>query len=802
MIRLIALAIKALFRFKVYTVFNVMGLAVSLACVLTIARYIHQENTVDHCFTDFDRICLVKAIVSNGETFLGGYQSGLEKDPAVESYTAYTVISNMPLVFGKQQVTAHAFSVDSTFFRMFPYKVVMGTNRIRRPKDVVITRSFWERVLQGKPVIGGSFTSGKGRKFTIIGIVDDPPTKTTWMPDLFMSEDVSEFLLYQPVYAMKMTPGYDLNQLNAKHRKEVPRSKWDVYQTMHYEYLPLSDLYYTNDLQQKDSAYRFGNAAYLRVLMAVAFLVGIVGLLNFINIYTIIMSRRSREFGIKKTFGAGRVAIFAQIYIENMVLVGLALLVCWTLIELTSHFFFNELYIPIASDGRFDREVSLLSLFGLPLLTTVYPYAKYTVRNPLASMREVASSRFSVRSRMAFLCFQYVLTIFMTTVALFFVRQLHYMMDADLGFRTHDIITCRMYHFPFSGNFKESKENLQDEGKRQRANKALVNKRMAESPLLEQWCRMPSIVENYEVKDYALDRAENGFHHALCFMMSRREMEMYGLQLVEGRLWNDSVDESFTKNSFKAIINESAKKQFGITDITRQKLQATEPHFASSSLPDFYNPPYEIVGVIKDFNVCHLAKSAMPVVIHFIDEQEHGLEYVTVSYRHKDRAQVTDYLRQVYEEATGRTDFEYMLIEDQLAQMYEEDRRVVNIYSLFAMVAILVSSLGLFALSLFDLRQRYREIGLRKVNGAQSRDIYPLLLRKYLWILCLAALISVPLSWWTITLYLQDFAHKAPITPDLYLVAIAITVFISLATIVWQVRKAARVNPAEVVKSE
>ncbi len=802
MIRLITLAIKALFRFKAYTVLNVLGLAVSLACVLTIARYIHQENTVDYCFPGYENICLVKTTVSNGETFLGGYQSGLEKDPAVERYTAYTVISNMPLVFGRQQVTAHSFSIDSTFFRMFPYRVVMGTNRIRRPKDVVITRSFWERVLQGKPVIGGSFTSGKGRKFTIIGIVDDPPTKTTWMPDLFMSEDVSEFLIYEPVYAMQMVPGYDLDQLNAKHRKEVPRSKWTIYQTKHHEYLPLRDLYYTNDLQQKDSAYRFGNAAYLRVLMAVAFLVWLVGLLNFINIYTIIMSRRSREFGIKKAFGAGKVDVFVQIYVENVVLVGMALLVCWTLIELTRHFFFNELYIPVASDVWFDWEVSMLSLFGLPLLTTVYPYLKYTLHNPLTSMREVSSSRFSVRSRIAFLCFQYVLTIFMVTVALFFVRQLNYMLDADLGFRTHDIISCRMYHFSSSGIYKGSTEDWRDLGKKQHANKALVNKRMVESPLFEQWGRQASIVGNYQVGNYALDRVENGFHQALYFLMSRREMEMYGLQLVEGRLWNDSVDEDFTKNSFKAIINESAKKQFGITDIVRQKLQGEEAHFASSNLPDFYNPPCEIVGVIKDFNVCHLAKSAMPVVIHYIDDRKRGLEYVTASYRHEDRAQVIDYLRQVYEEVTGRTDFEYTLIEDQLAQLYEEDRRVVNIYTLFALVAILVSSLGLFALSLFDIRQRYREIGLRKVNGAQGWDIYPLLLKKYLWVLCLAALISVPLSWLAITLYLQDFAHKAPITPDLYLVAIVLTVFISLFTVVWQIRKAARVNPAEVVKSE
>lgn len=156
----------------------------------------------------------------------------------------------------------------------------------------------------------------------------------------------------------------------------------------------------------------------------------------------------------------------------------------------------------------------------------------------------------------------------------------------------------------------------------------------------------------------------------------------------------------------------------------------------------------------------------------------------------------------MYEESTGRTDFEYTLIEDVLEKIYREDRQVVNIYTLFAGVAIFISSLGLLSISLFDIRQRYREIGLRKVNGAQATDIYPLLIKKYLSVLAIATLISIPVSWGAITLYLQDFAHKAPITFDLFAIAVIITAIISLLIIIWQIHKAANVNPAEVVKTE
>lgn len=800
--RLLILSINALLKFRAYTALNVVGLAVSLACVLTIARYIHQENTVNRCFPDYERICLVKRIVSNGECSLSGYRSGLEEDPAVEEFTAYTPVSDLTLVFGKRQVQSRVFSIDSTFFKMFPYKVLTGSNRIRRPGDVVITRAFWEEVLQGRPVVGGSFTNGQGRKFTIIGVVDDPATKTSWQPQLFMSDEIDDFLFYSPCYALRMVPGYDLKALNQKHGKEVPRDKWATYQTMHYEYLSLSELYFDTDLERDTPMYRFGNPGYISVLTAVAFLVGLIGLLNFVNIYTVIMSRRSREFGIKKVFGAGKAAIFVQIYVENMLLAGFALLLCWTILEVTRYLFYNELYIPVVSDVRFDLLVSAIVLWVLPLLTAVYPYLKFTRSLPVNSIRAITTSRVSVRSRMVFLGVQYVLTIFIISVSLFFVKQLDYMLHADLGFRTHDIINATMYHYSM-GLYKDSKEDQLDEGKRQQVNRELVNRRMAESTLFEHWNRSETILLNGgRVENFALERAENGFHQALVTSMTRRTMDMYGLQLVEGRLWNDSVDEALSKNSFKVIINETAKRVLGVKDITREKLQPESTHFASSWMPDFFNPPCEIVGVIKDFNVRHLAKATMPMVIYYSPEIKRGLFAVTAAYRHEDRARVIDFLSGLYEEATGRTDFEYTLIEDILARMYEDDRRVVRIYTLFAAVAILISLLGLLAIALFDISQRRREIGLRKVNGARARDIYPLLLRKYLAVLGVSALVSVPLSWLAITLYLQGFAHKAPLTPGLFVVAVLVTALLSLLTVMWQVHRAAHVNPAEVIKRE
>ena len=150
----------------------------------------------------------------------------------------------------------------------------------------------------------------------------------------------------------------------------------------------------------------------------------------------------------------------------------------------------------------------------------------------------------------------------------------------------------------------------------------------------------------------------------------------------------------------------------------------------------------------------------------------------------------------------GSEDFEYSILEEDVKAIYAQDRQIAIIYSVFACIAIAIASLGLFGISLFDIRQRYREITIRKVNGAQLKDLYPLLLRKYMAVLGVAFLLVIPLSWYIIHVYTSGFAVKAPVTIGIFIIALVIVAMISLGTLLWQVRKAANINPAEIMKYE
>ena len=159
------------------------------------------------------------------------------------------------------------------------------------------------------------------------------------------------------------------------------------------------------------------------------------------------------------------------------------------------------------------------------------------------------------------------------------------------------------------------------------------------------------------------------------------------------------------------------------------------------------------------------------------------------------------YLKQLYEETEG-DEFEYTFVSDEVRNMYDKDKQVTGIYTVFAIIAILISSLGLFGLSLFDVQQRYQEIAIRKVNGATTFSMMKMLLLKYYMLLGIAFLVAAPIAWLAISRYLEDFAHKAPVSWWIFAVALLITAGISLATLIWQIRKAAQTNPAKAMKSE
>lgn len=804
----IRLAWKALARFRTYTFINILGLALSLACVLIILRYIHQEVTVNHFCKDLENTYLLYIEYEDGRRTISSNEDRNNdpnfidplNDPSILKSTRWINFPEDRITVGKQIYNVKTVVTDSVFLQILPYPSVSGISSLKSPNDAIITRRLAERLFGKENPIGKTMTYSTGDIVTVTGVIGEPTTKSFLDFDLIISERLQHSWSRLSNSLLQLIPGTDFKKLNVKNEKFMKlRCHMDA--PTRLQFFPLKDFYFDKTVRVYNNNIRKGNYNNILVLAVVTIALLIIGLFNFINIYTVMMLKRAREFGVKKVYGAGAKDVFAQIFTENFILTGMALCISWCIIEITGGMMEHVLRIPQTSNTEFSATLSVGILILLPLLTSIYPFIRYNYVSPSVSIRSVNAGGHSIVSRVLFLFVQYIITFVLIIVSLFFTKQVRFMLSADLNYTTKDIIQCQLYAERSSYDINISDEEWERRKQREKSNLAYIKEEMDHSPLFIRWeyGENPNQLDDNYINVRNAQRDE--FKQVIYSSLSNKYIELFGFQLKEGRLWNDSVDQW---TDYKMIINESAKSLLEIDNIETALIQPERRLWWSLSKSEEMkkNPPYQVIGVIKDFKIGHLSKTTPPLFIVYEDPRG--------SYRDRLMAQIVPgkkqeaiaFLKKLRDEILGEGEFEYSFLEDEIATMYQEDKRTAEIYSLFSIIAILISCLGLFGLSMFDIRQRYREIALRKVNGATLKEIYPLLLKKYSIILGMAFIISAPLSWYIISKYLEGFANKAPISWWLFAIAAIVTAFISLATLIWQIRKAANINPAKVLKGE
>ena len=802
--KIIKQAIRTLSKFRLYFTINLLGLILSLASGMILLRYIHQELTVDHYVNDLDRVFLTVHEFQNQPPQLSGIINRNNDpnfvniiDASVESYSSFKILS-IEIIENDTRHGVNAFAVDSTFLDLFSYQLKAGSMKFRSPNDAIITDRLAERIFGKDNPIGKTFTyAGTKDILTVTGVLKEPKTKKSISFDLLVPIDYKKQERFSDFSIIKLFPRVDVKDFNKKYSEFVTLSGF-FSTASRLQLLPLEKFYLDDTIPV------FGNGIFLKgnikniyLLSLILVLLVVIGFFNYSNLYTVLVLNRAREFGVKKVYGANGKHVFGQIWMENSLLTIFALFIVWTVIELTGGLMVSLFSIPVKSNLLFDVYISFFVLFIFPILVSLHPVIKYNQAPPIISLRSVSITGKSITSRISFLLFQYVITFFILVVSLFFMKQLNYMLNMDLGYRTNGVIRVTFQTQDRMPDFNSEEQITKRENARDL--QQIIQQKLNESVLIEEWARGNF---HHSLTPSRSFRKENGeYIRAATAGLSEDIMKLYDLQLLEGRFWDSDIDNLF---QYKMIINETAKKYFEITDISNEFIQPetrlwVNPFVSREELNT--NPPYEIVGVIKDFKTNHLSNANVPLIITFSNNDSPFSPYI-VAFKQSNKKEVVKFLKDTYDELVGERNFEYTLLEDEITALYEEDKQVTTIFITFAIVAILISCLGLFGLSLFDIRQRYREIALRKINGASVKDIVSLLLKKYTYILGLSFLLAVPLSYFVIIKYLEGFAHKAPVSWWLFAAAGLLVGAVSYLTLYFQIKKAVKINPAIVLKSE
>ena len=803
-------------RMKAYSAICILGLVISLAGTMTLVRYIHQELTVDHYLKDLDKLHLLIANPSGTSYYRMDNNRNYNNDadyidplehPAVECHTTLYIIAGGEMELNRHHYAVQAIAVDSTFHRLMPREALLGEVNSIPPTGVVISKALSDRIF-GKDTdpIGQTLIYG-GTEVTVTGVMKPFTSKSSFDYDVMFSHELHrEWMGYgaSDFSLVKLHRAEDLATINAWQKPQKP--SWFGNTEIIYQLIPYKDNYFMHNItiHNSDSFFKKGDKNSIRILVFVAVLLFSIGFVNYLNLYTVIMQKRGLEFGVKKVFGAGRWELFKQLYVENFLLSAVTILFVGMIIEITDRLLEHSLGIPILNNVTFNTAVGLGMLFGFPFLASLYPYFRYLYKRPVLSIKGLKQGKNNVLTRSFFLLVQYIISFCLIVVSIYFAKQLNAMLNADLGFRTENLIRCILLPDRTEDVMRNysNEEELKWEIAKERANEEKIKYELNSSPYILHWTTNNEIwLEGYPLGAF-LKKAgtDDDFISGVFYRTGSAAFDVFDLELVEGRAWNDSIDQ---ENSYNLIINESAKRALGITDITTDQIQTMSRLWVSAYVDNSTNPPFNIVGVVKDTRGGHLSKKVSPTIYEYFERDYiyYGTPFI-IHYQEGKQREVIELLSKLRNEVSGDGELEYSFVKDEIAKQYENDRRVVNIYLTFAGMAIVVSCLGLFGLSLFEIRLRYREIALRKVHGAQTKDIVRLVLKRYLIILGVSALIGFPLAVWIIHQYMADYAFRTPLSWWIFALALVIVAIISAGVLFWQVRKAANINPAEVMKSE
>ena len=781
---------RFLMRSKSYTIINLLGLAFSLACSIILMRYIHRELTVDtHCI---DREH-VYAICTNTEGNRG--LSGLKQynydtisidNRFVEAMTTYIPLEKDYVISGTNRIPARCLVTDSVFFQLFHYPIVQGKLSLTTPQSALLTEKYARKIFGNENPIGKVLRYSNGKDITVEGIVGEPECKTTINFDIILSSKLSQHWERMNTELYRFLPGTDINAINKT--GSVPRyindPKYDT-RTHTFSLISVKDIYWDGSLTDREPAmFLSGNHSHLIILSGVCLLLLLTGILNFINLYLVALLRRGKEYGLKKVFGVCGKTLFANIWIENTLLVLSALLVSWLIIEIMSaptEYLFVIHFSYTAFDGWLSASILLL----LPVITSIYPYIKYNYTSPILSIRSIGVQSHSKHFRMFFLGAQYIITFLLVVLSLYFNRQLGMLLNTEPGFRTKNIMNVNLVY--------ESKDfsSYTYESMQQRRQRVMqLDNELNACPFIELY--EPSnenILTPTFGTNYLNNKGEKVFlniHYA-----TPAFFKLYDIKVIEGEI--PDINKENRRTVF--VVNKAALKALGYTSINGAGVIEENQKRANANAS--LQP---IVAVVEDYFEGHLTSGIKPT-IYPVGARFSGDLY-QIAYTPGKKKEVIDFLRNLEYKVYGSEDFEYTFLEDDIKAMYTQDRQTATIYSIFAGMAIIISSLGLLGISLFDIRQRYREIAIRKVNGASAKDLYRLLFRKYITVLIIAFVIAIPLAYYLINTYTQDFAVRAPVSIDIFIISLLLVIIISLGTLAYQIQKAAYINPTQIMKTE
>ncbi|HLL43379.1 MAG TPA: ABC transporter permease [Segetibacter sp.] len=798
---------------KIFSFINVIGLAIGLTCCLLISMYIYEELNYDAHQKLGDRLYqLGTRSKNNGVEMLSGHTPApmvpamQQEFPEIESTTrlinAFQDDKTLLQYKTGKEITSFyetkGYLADSTFFRLFTYAFKEGTaaTALNEPNSVVISEEIAQKIFGREPALNktlhiNSNTNG-AFDFKVTGVFI--PSKTPshidarfvmsmkggdvgdWVNSMTDIVNNNMFFSY-----LLLKPGTDPKKLEAKFDDFINRHAGaDLKASGRYRWQYLTPVRDIHLHAAEENVTPGGSLSYLYILMSIAIVTLLIACVNFMNLSTARSSKRALEIGVRKVLGAEKASLIRQFLCEAVLLSLIAFV-----IALGLSFLLLRLFEDVSGKNfSFSNEQYFLLFLTFLLVTVIagliagiYPAFYLSAFRPVQVLKgKFANSLAAISLRKVLVVFQFVISVSLIVASVTISNQMKYLRSKDLGFRKDQQIIIPLR--------TTTAKNIYASFKNELLNNPSISSTGAS-------IFYPGIAN---VTDWLLYKQGNTADQTKTVYMNRVDdsyLQTLDIKPVAGRLFSKDFPAD---TSDRIILNEQAIKDFGFS--------SPEDAIGKNIVADrgeqqvFYN----IIGVVKDFHFKDLHTNIESY--GFLLNKRPNYDYLVAHAKSNNIKATLSSIASAWSKLNPNEPFEYSFLDQDFQKNYLAEDRLAAIIRYFTIVAIFISCLGLFGLTTFSVEQRTKEIGVRKVLGANVPGIVALLSKDFLKLVAFAVIIASPIAWYAMDKWLQNFAYRTGIGLNVFVITALIAFGIALFTISFHAIKAAIANPVKSLRTE
>jgi putative ABC transport system permease protein len=779
-------AYRHLWKNRAYGFLNISGLAIGITCAALIFLWVEDEVTFNHYFSNRNNLYKIKDRQTyDGTTFTfdatpGPLAAGIKSEiPGIKNTARTTWGNRMLFSLEDKAIYEQGLFVDSSFFSMFHLKFIKGkaSNAFSQLYSVVISQAMAHKFFQSPDVIGKTLKINNRQDYVVTGVIEDlPPNvsfKFDWLAPFKIYEDENKWLQQWGnngvLTYVEIEPNANISAIN---------KKLDGYiQTKASDAIARMSIYPMNRWRMYDSFVNGsevpGRIKYVNLFSLIAWIILIIACINFMNLATARSEQRAREVGVRKVLGAAKRKLVLQFIGESMFLslisAVLAIVMIYAVLGSFNVMVEKQLHLNLSSPVHILALLSIIFLCGL--IAGSYPAFYLSSFNPISVLKGFkfrnGSSAVFIRKGLVIVQFSISVILIISTILIY--KQIEHVKDRSLGYNKQNLLYLSLH-----GNMKQHFDVIKNDLLR---TGVVQNASMSNNSVLQLGSNTGDF--GWEGKDPAkkvLITVEG---------VSPEYISTMGMELKAGRDFYNNPKA----DSNNIIINESLSKIVNKKDI-----------LGSILTMDGGKSKYTVVGVINDFVYNNMYSAAAPLVLY---SDTSNVNFLTV--RLKKNAKLSTALPLL--ESTVKKDnpgypVEYNFVDEQFNQYFKTENLVGKLAGLFALLAIVISCLGLFGLAAFTAERRTKEIGIRKVLGATVGNVTTLLSKDFLVLVGISCVIAFPVAWWMMQNWLQEYDYRININVGVFIAAAVLAILIALITVSSQAIKAALANPVKNLRTE